>query len=132
MGLWANVIVAAVLALMPLNSGDNDLALAGYNEDTKVDVRYVPVPLEGRYRGNKTVIVRFLDPASIDRQCGTSPGMRVIACVDEIGKPVMNLPNPCNVEFQGEDYAAVLCHEKGHTFGWQHYMPSFTRKTRET
>jgi hypothetical protein len=104
---------------------------AGVNEDVKVDVRLVPVPTDGSYRGNVNAFVRFLDPEGVDRSCGTLPGKRVIACVDRIGAPVMTLPNPCNVEFQGEDYASVVCHEKGHALGWRHEYPSFTRKTRE-
>lgn len=105
---------------------------AGVNEETKVDVRLIPVPLEGRYRGNAVAIVQFVDPASVDRTCGTIPGKRVVACVERIGGNRMTLPNPCNVEFQGEDYASVVCHEKGHVLGWHHEDPSFTRKTRET
>jgi len=126
---------ALLCALMvgPLTQQHPDTAvpLGGLNESTKVDVRLVPVPLEGQYRGDATALVSFLAPVEIDDRCGTMPGKRVVACVDMIGGLTMALPNPCAAEFQGEDYASVVCHEKGHILGWEHEMASHFRKYRE-
>lgn len=123
--------LALVLTVSQRTTAPTTIPLGGYNENTRVDVTRIPVPLESQYRGDATAIVSFLDPSEIDRRCGTIPGMRVIACVEDIGGITMALPNPCGVEFQGEDYASVVCHEKGHILGWHHEYPSFTRMTRE-
>ncbi len=104
-------------------SSEMPRAEAGGTQGVIVDVTRVPVPSELKYRGNQRAIVEFADQATIDRKCGTLEGSRVVACVSEIGVADMTLPNPCEQEFQGEDYAAVVCHEKGHTLGWHHEDP---------
>jgi hypothetical protein len=42
------------------------------------------------------------------------------ACVRTNGKgqSVIFVPNPCDLAFYGEEYAFIMCHEKGHTLGW--------------
>lgn len=102
---------------------DLPVASAGGTQGVIVDVTKVPVPSELKYRGNARAIVTFADQGTVDRNCGTLEGFRVVACVDEIGQGVMTLPNPCDPEFQGEDYASVVCHEKGHVLGWHHEDP---------
>lgn len=113
----------ATLASPAAVSSEIPPAVAGGKQGVIVDVSQVPVPSELKYRGNARAIVTFADQDTIDRTCGTLPGMRVVACVAEIGQGVMALPNPCDEEFQGEDYASVVCHEKGHTLGWHHEDP---------
>lgn len=145
--LWTpqvKLLLAPVLALLaalilpsalPASSAPTHLTVAtqlGHNEDIKVDVTRVPVPLELKYRGDATVMVSFVDASEVDAACGTSgPMARTIACVNDIGGNHIYLPNPCNQEFQGEDYASVICHEKGHILGWRHEMASWTARRKE-
>lgn len=118
-------LAGAVLAgVSVLASPSDPQPTAASSNEIIVDVTKIPVPIDLTYRGNARAIVTFADQGTVDRRCGAAgPGHRTVACVSEIGVADMTLPNPCDVEFQGEDYAAVVCHEKGHVLGWRHEMP---------
>lgn len=68
-------------------------------------------------RGAAAAPVFFVEQAEIDSVCGGVD--EVIACAIIGGGPML-LPNPCQARFYGESYAAIACHEKGHTLGWRH------------
>lgn len=59
--------------------------------------------------------VLFTDQETIDALCG---GRDHFTACSQIGGGPMILPNPCQPRFAGESYAALVCHEKGHTLGW--------------
>lgn len=61
--------------------------------------------------------VFFADQSEVDYLCGGKN--QVIACAI-VGGGAMVLPNPCQARFAGEAYAAVACHEKGHSLRWEH------------
>lgn len=73
-----------------------------------------PVQLQGQAMAGPVV---FLEQKGIDGICGGKD--QVVAC-SIIGGGWMALPNPCQARFRGESYAAIVCHEKGHTLGWNH------------
>lgn len=131
-------IVLAALGFASLSPSTNPTALdqvsakAPASAPIMVGVERVSVPLAPEYRGSLRAIVTFTDQATIEEHCGVPPkGARRIACVDAIGGAIMYLPNPCDAEFQGEDYASVVCHEKGHSLGWLHEMPHFFSKAEQ-
>lgn len=67
-----------------------------------------------RFTGDGGSIVLFLKSAALETVCGRGN----IACAGKTkeGVPVIAMPNPCL--FPTNAYAAVLCHEVGHTAGW--------------
>lgn len=67
-----------------------------------------------RYRGPADVIAHYVDQPGMIQRCGNGPA--ACARVDAWGQPHNTLPNPC--DFRHEYFAALACHEKGHTLGW--------------
>ena len=68
-------------------------------------------------RGSAAAPVFFVEQEEIDNICGGKD--QIVACAMVGGGPMM-LPNPCQARFHGESFAAIACHEKGHTLGWRH------------
>jgi hypothetical protein len=82
-------------------------------------VRAVLVPQAPLHQQGSATVgpVYFTDQTGIDALCGGNN--QIVACAI-IGGGWMALPNPCQARFAGESYAAVACHEKGHSLGWRH------------
>lgn len=58
--------------------------------------------------------------------CGPAPeGMRKLGCflTFKDGSQLVVLPNPCAPAFDGELFARIACHEKGHALGWSGVHP---------
>jgi hypothetical protein len=92
------------------------LALASYPASGAFPASAVPLPPADK-RGIAAASVFFLEQPGIDGYCG---GQNKIAACAQIGGGTMILPNPCQPRFAGETFAAIACHEKGHTLGWKH------------
>jgi hypothetical protein len=78
-----------------------------------------------KYQGNPPpVVVVIVDDTNSKDTCGVAPaGWRLMACEFETkkGVPVILMPNPCTYPEAQKDpfsYAHLLCHEFGHTNGW--------------
>lgn len=106
--LAAFLIVSAVTAAPPPSR---------QTASSWVSASQIPLPPENMRGRASATPVFFEEQDAIDHLCGGKD--QVIACA-VIGGGGMALPNPCQDRFRGESYAAIVCHEKGHTLGWNH------------
>lgn len=72
-------------------------------------------------RVNKTVSVEFVNNANTKDNCGVASKGRFVACAS-VGGIQMILPNPCL--YTDDNYARMVCHELGHTNGWETDHPN--------
>lgn len=82
--------------------------------DSRNPATYEEIAPPERFRGTATVILHYVDAKGLIRRCGDGP----VACArgDWRGQAHNTLPNPCN--YRHEYFAALACHEKGHSLGW--------------
>lgn len=67
------------------------------------------------YRGPSTVVVEFVSPERVALRC-MERGARIPANACATAD-LITMPNPC--EWEGDKYAAMLCHEQAHAQGWE-------------
>lgn len=73
---------------------------------------YPPV----RYMGEAIAIVFFANDVEV--LCGAPPpGYQILACASADERKIA-MPNPCAARYDGEQFAKIMCHEKGHILGW--------------
>lgn len=72
-----------------------------------------------KYMGQAAGIVVFAN--DVTDYCGPAdPGMVKLGCflTFKDGSQLMVLPNACAPAFDGELFARIACHEKGHALSW--------------
>lgn len=68
-----------------------------------------------RFQGETTVVITFVPSVNTRDTCGIAgKGYAFLGCTRR--DDVILMPNPC--QFPRDDYARILCHEKGHRLGW--------------
>lgn len=67
------------------------------------------------FQGNATVVVEFVSPERVALRC-MERGVRIPANACATAD-LITMPNPC--EWEGDKYAAMLCHEQAHAQGWE-------------
>ena len=74
-----------------------------------------------RYQGDGSHVVGYSNPYVVHEFCRGGDalplGTVIYGCAFPRDKFVA-LPNPCLPQFQGESFARLACHEKGHILGW--------------
>ena len=80
--------------------------------DPTISDGYPPV----KFMGEADALVGFVN--DVPSICGqASPGYVILACASQ-EKHIIIMPNPCQARFAGEQFAKIMCHEKGHILGW--------------
>ena len=88
------------------------LSAASPIDQPLINSGYPPV----RYHKDDFALVAFT--SDVEAICGKgAPGYRIIACAYSERRVVI-MPNPCSMEFTGEQFARIMCHEMGHIQGW--------------
>lgn len=111
--------MAATLAavIMAFSTVATVAPLAAPLTDSVIDAGFrVPLPPK-EFRGDNIIIgeVFFGAQETVDLYCGGHGD--IIACARFDGSRMV-LPNACQPEFRGQQYADIVCHELGHPNGW--------------
>ena len=88
------------------------LVLSNTTPDPMINSGYPPE----RFMGDAAAIVVFTN--DVPSICGQAPpGFVIRACASEKQRTIV-MPNPCHPQFDGEEFAKIMCHELGHINGW--------------
>lgn len=88
---------------------------------SNLDTHSLEIPQQ--YQAETTVVVKTSDTQDeINYYCGKAPKGYVTMACERRDLKILIVPNPCLVKEASDpdSYAHLLCHEIGHTEGWDH------------